>query len=153
VSCSYIYSKFAHFIIFTVYYPRNCPHQQHSKLCAKPVPSFIFAGSEFAGASYVFRMLKEHPQVAATSVDNSHPNQVTHVFDSEDYDEANAFDSYIAQFPFLKDDGLATTEENWIVGENAPHYLYQSHLTAKRIKDNLPHVKARECIETLRSSC
>jgi hypothetical protein len=134
-----------------VYYPRNCPHHQHSKSCAKPVPSFIFAGSEFAGASYVFRMLKEHPQVAAASVDNSHPNHTTHVFDSEDYDEADAFDSYIAQFPFLKDDVLATMEEkkNWIVGENAPHYLYQSHLTAKRIKDNLPHVKVRIDIECI----
>lgn len=91
-------------------------------------------------------MLKEHPQVVAASVDNSHPYHATHVFDSENYDEADAFDSYIAQFPFLKDDVLATMEENknWIVGENAPHYLYQSHLTAKRIKDNLPHVKVRK---------
>jgi hypothetical protein len=125
-----------------VYYPRNCPHfQQHSKSCAKPVPSFIFAGSEFAGASYVFQMLKKHPQVADASVDNSIPN--THIFDRDEFDEANAFESYISQFPFLKDDVLATMEEkkNWIVGENAPHYLYNSHLTAKRIKDTLPHVK------------
>ncbi|GAN04896.1 sulfotransferase [Mucor ambiguus] len=127
-----------------LYYPRNCPHftPQHSKSCAKPVPSFIFAGSEFAGASYVFRMLKQHPQVAAASVDNSGPT-ANHVFDRQEFDEANAFDSYISQFPFLKDDLLATMEEtrNWIVGENAPHYLYNSHLTAKRIKDTLPHVK------------
>ncbi|KAL9550101.1 hypothetical protein MBANPS3_004888 [Mucor bainieri] len=127
-----------------LYYPRNCPHftPQHSKSCAKPVPSFIFAGSEFAGASYVFRMLKQHPQVAAASVDNSGP-AATHVFDRPEFDDASAFDSYISQFPFLKDDVLATMEEtrNWIVGENAPHYLYSSHLTAKRIKDTLPHVK------------
>ncbi|KAI8643733.1 P-loop containing nucleoside triphosphate hydrolase protein [Parasitella parasitica] len=127
-----------------LYYPRNCPHftPEHSKSCAKPVPSFIFAGSEFAGASYVFRMLKHHPQVASASVDNSGPS-ANHVFDTQEFDEANAFDSYISQFPFLKDDVLATMEEgrNWIVGENAPHYLYSSHLTAKRIKDTLPHVK------------
>ncbi|KAG2196637.1 hypothetical protein INT46_002345 [Mucor plumbeus] len=127
-----------------LYYPRNCPHfiPQHSKSCAKPVPSFIFAGSEFAGASYVFRMLKQHPQVAAASVDNSGPT-ANHVFNREEFDEANAFDSYISQFSFLKDDVLATMEENknWIIGENAPHYLYNSHLTAKRIKDTLPHVK------------
>ncbi|KAI7888470.1 P-loop containing nucleoside triphosphate hydrolase protein [Mucor mucedo] len=125
-----------------LYYPRNCPHfQQHLKSCAKPVPSFIFAGSEFAGASYVFRMLKKHPQVAEASVDNSVPHN--HVFVKDEFDDANAFDSYISQFPFLKDDMLATMEEkmNWIVGENAPHYLYHSHLAAKRIKDTLPHVK------------
>ncbi|KAL7325779.1 hypothetical protein PS15p_208220 [Mucor circinelloides] len=87
-------------------------------------------------------MLKQHPQVAAASVDNSGPT-ANHVFDRQEFDEANAFDSYISQFPFLKDDVLATMEEtrNWIVGENAPHYLYNSHLTAKRIKDTLPHVK------------
>lgn len=107
------------------------------------MPSFIFAGSEFAGASYVFQVLKHHPQVAAASVDNSNEDTATHIFDKEEFDEANAFESYISQFPFLKDDVLATMEEksNWIVGENAPHYLYKSHFAAKRIKDNLPHVK------------
>lgn len=89
-------------------------------------------------------MLKQHPQVAAASVDNTGPT-ANHVFDRQAFDEANAFDSYISQFPFLKDDVLAAMEEtrNWIVGENAPHYLYNSHLTAKRIKDTLPHVKVR----------
>ncbi|CAO3623867.1 unnamed protein product [Mucor hiemalis] len=114
-----------------LYYPRNCPHfEQHSKSCAKPVPSFIFAGSEFAGASYVFQVLKHHPQVAAASVDNSNEATSTHIFDKEEFDEANAFEFYISQFPFLKDNVLATMEEknNWIVGENAPHYLYKSHL-------------------------
>jgi hypothetical protein len=90
-------------------------------------------------------MLKHHPQVAAaSSIDNS--NSEFHIFDKEEFDEANAFETYISQFPFLKDDVLATMEEkkkNWIVGENAPHYLYHSHLTAKRIKDTLPHVKVR----------
>lgn len=111
------------------------------KSCAKPVPSFIFAGSEFAGASYVFQMLKKHPQVAEASVDNTVPHN--HVFVKDEFDEANAFESYISQFPFLKDEVLDTMEEtkNWIVGENAPHYLYHSHLAAKRIKETLPHVK------------
>ncbi|KAI9356080.1 P-loop containing nucleoside triphosphate hydrolase protein [Pilaira anomala] len=125
-----------------LYYPRNCPHsQKYTKSCAKPVPSFIFAGSEFAGASYVFQMLKQHPQVAKASVDNS--VDPTHIFDKEEFDEANAFETYISQFPFLKQHVLTTMEEkqNWIVGENAPHYLYNSHVTAKRIKDTLPHVK------------
>jgi hypothetical protein len=40
-------------------------------------------------------------------------------------------------------------KKNWIVGENAPHYLYNSHLTAKRIKDTLPHVKVNAIREPL----
>lgn len=86
-------------------------------------------------------MLKQHPQVAKASVDNS--VNPTHIFDKNEFDEANAFEAYISQFPFLKQQVLTTMEEkkNWIVGENAPHYLYNSHVTAKRIKDTLPHVK------------
>lgn len=86
-------------------------------------------------------MLKQHPQVAKASVDNS--INPTRIFDKNEFDEANAFEDYISQFPFLKQQVLTTMEEkqNWIVGENAPHYLYNSHVTAKRIKDTLPHVK------------
>jgi hypothetical protein len=125
-----------------VYYPPNCPHSQHYKSCAKPVPSFIFAGSELAGASFVFRLFRQHPQIVA-SVDNSDQLKARHIFDKEgELDEATAFESYISQFPFLQDHVLNTVEKNnWIAGENAPHYLYKSHLTAKRIKDNLPHAK------------
>lgn len=98
----------------------------------------------------MFQILKHHPQVAAaSSIDNSQGDYPC-VFDKEGaFDEANAFEHYISQFPFLKDDVLATMEEkqkNWIVGENAPHYLYQSHLTAKRIKDTLPHVKVSSVV-------
>ncbi|KAI8079493.1 P-loop containing nucleoside triphosphate hydrolase protein [Gilbertella persicaria] len=114
------------------YYPRYCPHTTQSS-CAKPVPSFILAGSEYAGTSFMFNILKQHPQVV--SAIESHKT----LFDmkTEDYDEVNAFEHYMSQFPFLPN----TSREDWIVGENAPHYLYASHLTAKRIKDILPHIK------------
>lgn len=107
------------------------------------MPSFIFAGSEFSGASYVFQKLKQHPQVY-DSVDNSNYMTAKHVFDDESFDEASAFDSYISQFPFITNQQDIVDKKKWIVGENAPHYLYQSHLTAKRIKDILPHVKVRQ---------
>ncbi|KAG0183221.1 hypothetical protein DFQ29_008581 [Apophysomyces sp. BC1021] len=60
----------------------------------------------------------------------------------ESFDDATAFESYLAQFPSLPEDMLENKE--MIVGEHAPHYLYNSHRTARRIREMLPHVKVCE---------
>ncbi|KAI9473782.1 MAG: P-loop containing nucleoside triphosphate hydrolase protein [Benjaminiella poitrasii] len=128
-----------------LYYPRNCPNDKIN-LCAKPIPSFIFAGSELAGASFVFQILKEHPQVI-NAVDNSDkPTIFLDREEVEDWDESRSsnvlFETYLSQFPYLDHDLIQDKgTKNWVVGENAPQYLYKSHLTAKRIKEILPHVK------------
>ncbi|KAG1473248.1 hypothetical protein G6F56_001059 [Rhizopus delemar] len=115
-----------------LYYPRHCLNTQTT--CAKPVPSFIFAGSELSGASSIFQLLKQHPQVSQGSVD--HSNQTT-VFNTMDYfDEGNAFEKYMAEFPFVDD-----KNQDCLVGEFAPQYLYSSYFAAKRIKETLPQVK------------
>ncbi|KAI8970036.1 P-loop containing nucleoside triphosphate hydrolase protein [Mycotypha africana] len=202
-----------------LYYPRYCPYvfkpHYSQKSCAKPIPSFIFAGSEFSGSDIVFDLLRNyHPQISTRSVDNSFSrkqqqqqqqqqqhynssinkssNKNTYrssnrgLFINENNDdniftEANDFDLYMSQFPFLQQLSTAATvfdheeeeeigevkestktetgdnvgktprevkttdggndEEKKLIGEHAPQYLYHSYLTAKRIKDTLPHIK------------
>ncbi|KAI7904670.1 P-loop containing nucleoside triphosphate hydrolase protein [Cokeromyces recurvatus] len=125
-----------------LYYPRNCPNDKVTS-CAKPIPSFIFAGSEWAGASFVFRILKDHPQVISAIDNSDKPTIFLDKEETENWDEATSsnvlFETYLSQFPFLEQN--RSNNKNWIVGENAPQYLYKSHLTAKRIKEILPNVK------------
>ncbi|ORX46507.1 P-loop containing nucleoside triphosphate hydrolase protein [Hesseltinella vesiculosa] len=130
-----------------LYYPPHCPSpsdRQESITCAKPVPSFIFAGSEMSGSRYIFEQLQHHPQVAWT-MDASASPHVTSLDDDLFDDQKNgkdAFETYLSQFPFLTDRELANIEKQQvIVGEHAPHYLYKSFVTARRIKEMLPHVK------------
>ncbi|KAF7726489.1 hypothetical protein EC973_008724 [Apophysomyces ossiformis] len=87
--------------------------------------------SELSGTSYAFRTLSQHPQVLQLK---KHPE-----FDLEAFDDATAFESYLAQFPSLPEDMLEQKE--MIVGEHAPHYLYHSYRTARRLRETLPHVK------------
>ncbi|KAI8980370.1 P-loop containing nucleoside triphosphate hydrolase protein [Pilobolus umbonatus] len=116
-----------------LYFSRNCPG---TPSCAKPVPSFIFAGSEFSGSEYVFQLLQHHPQVIALI------DKETNVFDKEEFDESSAFETYMAPFPFLNKSSVETMKgKHWVVGEHAPQYLYKSHLTAKRLRATLPHIK------------
>ncbi|KAI8148274.1 P-loop containing nucleoside triphosphate hydrolase protein [Fennellomyces sp. T-0311] len=113
-----------------LYYPRQCPTNNRS--CAKLVPSFIFAGSERSGTTYIFNTLQTHPQVTGT-VD--HQNSGT-LFDSDD--EA-LFEAYLSQFPTLEDE--IPMDEVVVAGEHAPQYLYRSHIAARRLRELLPHVK------------
>ncbi|KAI9490789.1 P-loop containing nucleoside triphosphate hydrolase protein [Zychaea mexicana] len=113
-----------------LYYPRQCPTNNRS--CAKLVPSFIFAGSELSGTTYIFSTLQTHPQVIGT-VD--HQNSGT-LFDSDD--EA-LFEAYLSQFPTLQEE--IPLDEIVVAGEHAPQYLYRSHIAARRLRELLPHVK------------
>jgi hypothetical protein len=124
-----------------VYYPPNCPWG--TQMCAKIIPSFIFAGGELCGSNYIYNTLLQHPQV----LDKVKANGPS-VFDSDHYDGSSAFESYLSKFPYLESDTLHTLTTDRagkkravISGEDAPHYLYKSHLTAKRIRETLPHVK------------
>ncbi|KAM3583965.1 hypothetical protein VKS41_003928 [Umbelopsis sp. WA50703] len=124
-----------------LYYPPNCPWG--SQMCAKIIPSFIFAGGELCGSDYIYNTLSQHPQI----LNNLRPKGHS-VFDSENYDGASAFESYLTKFPYLESDTIhkMTTKAGGrklpiLSGENAPHYLYQSHITAKRIRETLPNVK------------
>ncbi|KAI9261121.1 P-loop containing nucleoside triphosphate hydrolase protein [Sporodiniella umbellata] len=116
-----------------LYYPRICPAGHFS--CAKPIPSFIFAGSELSGAFSIFQILKKHPQVSKDSV--NHSNQTTVFSKADSFDEENAFERYMSQFPFVNEEN-----QKLLVGEYAPQYLYSSYFAAKRIKETLPQVKA-----------
>jgi len=124
-----------------LYYPPNCPWG--TQMCAKIIPSFIFAGGELCGSNYIYNTLLQHPQI----LDKVQPNGYS-VFDSDHYDESSAFESYLSKFPYLESDTLHTLttdrdgkKRSIISGEDAPHYLYKSHLTARRIRETLPHVK------------
>ncbi|KAI8083150.1 P-loop containing nucleoside triphosphate hydrolase protein [Halteromyces radiatus] len=156
-----------------LYFPRHCPSSDstldtnHMLMCAKPVPSFIFAGSEMSGSKYVFEQLRQHPQVAwtmdssplstenmeKTSSSSSSPiigkkgNTGFSSLDDDDVDDGQlnsdaAFEAYLSQFPFLTDYELNNIEKQQVVvGEHAPHYLYKSYFIARRIRETLPHVK------------
>ncbi|KAG2226306.1 hypothetical protein INT45_005978, partial [Circinella minor] len=113
-----------------LYYPRQCPTNNRS--CAKLIPSFIFAGSELSGTTYIFNTLQTHPQVIGT-VD--HQGSGT-LFDK--YDEA-LFEAYLSQFPTLQEE--IPLNEIVVAGEHAPQYLYRSHIAARRLRELLPHVK------------
>ncbi|KAI9284332.1 P-loop containing nucleoside triphosphate hydrolase protein [Umbelopsis sp. AD052] len=124
-----------------LYYPPNCPWGV--QMCAKIIPSFIFAGGELCGSNYIYNTLLQHPQVLDNVKTNGHS-----VFDSDHYEGSSAFESYLSKFPYLDSDDLHTMttdktgkKRSIISGENAPHYLYKSHLTAKRIRETMPHVK------------
>ncbi|CAO3598119.1 unnamed protein product [Absidia cylindrospora] len=126
-------------------------------MCAKPVPSFIFAGSEMSGSKYVFEQLRQHPQVAWTmdtsKTSASTPSASTRkkgsgMYSLDDDDRLGeqgssaAFETYLSQFPFLTEHELNNIEKQQVVvGEHAPHYLYKSYSTARRIRETLPHVK------------
>lgn len=128
-----------------VYYPPTCPH--NANICAKIVPSFILAGGELTGTSYVYNQLLRHPQVLQHP---DHNNHASHVFDSPHYDEARGLESYLSHFPSLDEETINRFKNNSknggldiIAGENAAHYLYASYLTAKRIKETLPDIKVK----------
>ncbi|KAI9264873.1 P-loop containing nucleoside triphosphate hydrolase protein [Phascolomyces articulosus] len=112
------------------YYPRQCPTNNRS--CAKLIPSFIFAGSELSGTTYIFNTLQTHPQVIGT-VDNQNSGTL---FDSDD--EA-LFEAYLSQFPTLQEE--IPLDEIVVAGEHSPQYLYRSHIAARRLRELLPHVK------------
>ncbi|KAI8334778.1 P-loop containing nucleoside triphosphate hydrolase protein [Chlamydoabsidia padenii] len=145
-----------------LYFPRHCPSSSTTTVlvCAKPVPSFIFAGSEMSGSKYVFEQLRQHPQVAWTmdtsktstfssTRKNSAPTPPAMYYSLDDDDDrldkkgsSAAFETYLSQFPFLTEHELNNIEKQQVVvGEHAPHYLYKSYSTARRIRETLPHVK------------
>lgn len=105
------------------------------------VPSFIIAGGEASGTTYIFDTLSKHPQVVGT-VDHER-TQV--LFDLDMRDDTALYETYLSEFPLVHDALRSSMDksEEVVVGEHAPQYLYKSHVAARRLRELLPHVKVR----------